>query len=199
MCFIWRMHLFSIWHSIENLEMWARQDPLCRAHQNNRHSCGVDWVFVWLLTLRGAEEIVVFEVFISLLQINCLGKFADRILWFGGHLKTKTCLQQLTWYTRFRFRRGGLVFWSGSSSSRMHWTARMQRGRRLWRPRQSSWIGSGSSCTTAPAGWAAGAGACSIWRGPGAGRGRGTAPSALRALPPPEVKSFCFHISTVNF
>ena len=91
-----RIYFPFVIHAIQNLEMWARQDPLTRPHQNNRHSCGVDWVFVWLLTLRGAEEIVVFEVFISLLQINCLGKFADRILWFGGHLKTKTCLRQLT-------------------------------------------------------------------------------------------------------
>ena len=91
-----RIYFPFVIHAIQNLEMWARKDPLTRPHQNNRHSCGVDWVFVWLLTLRGAEEIVVFEVFISLLQINCLGKFADRILWFGGHLKTKTCLRQLT-------------------------------------------------------------------------------------------------------
>ena len=120
----------------------------------------------------------------QLVNLNNRGKF-------GKWKDIALCVADMfTIMTRMKYSLGleptkdVLGFWSDNSSNRTHWKAQIRREIKLWRPRQSSLIGSGNSCTTEPVGWVFWAGAYSRW--PARGAGDSSGPSSH----PPEVKKF---------
>ena len=163
--------------SAEYQEQWANTFP----------QLGLDWVLSdWGELAPGPGELSNSRLAsrYQLVNLNNRGKF-------GKWKDIALCVTDMfTIVTRMKYSLGleptkdVLGFWSDNSSNRTHWKAQIRREIKPWRPRQSSLIGSGNSCTTEPVGWVFWAGAYSRW--PDRGAGGSSGPSSH----PPEVKKF---------